>query len=182
MSDVDDTSTEIAQDASEPIHPLAVGYWRHLIFAIVIMVTNIAVLVGLISASYGVYQRAKSVAEITPVKRLDVVQEALEGGRASLQAEMTSLGIKQQMNNLGGAFDAHRRFYQNLLASERDFSRLLHRQQNSVTYFASAIGRSDAWQKRYTDTLLTLPGHSAQRQLIIQQTHDNLQSLPALAD
>lgn len=182
MSDFDETSAEVSPEVAQSIHPLAVGYWRHLILSVVIIVANIAVLVGLISASYGVFQRAKSVAEITPVKRLDVVQATLEGGRESLQAEIATLGIKQQMDNLGGSFDAHRRFYQNLLASERDFSRLLHRQQNGVTYFASAIGRSDVWQKRYTDKLLSLPGHSAQRQLIIQQTQDNLQSLPTLAD
>jgi hypothetical protein len=182
VSDPDNMSTEAAPEEAVVIHPLAVGYWRHMILAIVIMVTNIAVLVGLISASYGVYQRAKSVAEITPVKRLDVVQETLEGGRASLQSEMSTFGIHQQVSKLGSVFDAHRHFYQTLLASEHDFSRLLHRQQNSVTFYATRIGRSSVWQQRYTNSLLALPGRSAQRQFIIQQTHDSLLSLPTLAD
>ena len=182
MSDPDNMSTEDVPEEAVVIHPLAVGYWRHMILAIVIMVANIAVLVGLISTSYGVYQRAKAVAEVTPVKRLDGVKATLESGAASLQSEMSTFGIHQQVSKLGRVFDAHRRFYQTLLASEHDFSRLLHRQQNSVTFYATRIGRSSVWQQRYTNSLLALPGRSAQRQFIIQQTHDSLLSLPTLAD
>jgi len=179
----DDTLT--ADDTASlkpPKHPLAVGYWSHITAAILLIVLNLIFMVGLFKASYSVYLEANAVAAVTPAKRLDAIQITAENGRAELLRSITNLGIDQTLGNVASHLQIYRNFYERLLRSDEDFSKLMHLQQNGVTHFAGIIGQSSVWQKRYTQTLLPLPVNSARRQLVVRQTIDSLQELPTLAN
>lgn len=182
MSDEDDKNASPVAAITLPSHPLAAGYWSHLVVALLLVIMNLGFMVGLLSASYTVYLEANAVSDVTPAKRLDAVEKTAEGGRAELVRSITSLGIDQHFANISNSFSTHRRFYERLLRSDEDFSKLMHLQQIGVTHFAGIIGQSEAWQHRYTQGLITLPGNSAKRQLVIKQTIDALQELPKLAD
>lgn len=165
-----------------PRHPLSVGYWTHTATPIVLVLVNMVFLIGLLNASYSVYLHANSISDVTPAKRLDAVQLTAEGGRAELVRSIASLGIDGHFANISNSLQTHRSFYERLLRSDEDFSKLMHLQQNGVSHFAAIIGQSDVWQQRYTEGLLSLPVHSAKRQFVIRQTIDDLQALPQLAN
>ncbi|HSG60906.1 MAG TPA: hypothetical protein VLA24_05660 [Pseudomonadales bacterium] len=182
MSDeADNQDSQSAQTKPQP-HPLAKGYWSHLATAVILVIINLGFMVGLLSSTYSVYQEANAVSDVTPAKRLDAVEAMAQGGRAELIRSITSLGIDKHFSNISQSFTTHRRFYERLLRSDEDFSKLMHLQQNGVTHFAGIIGQSDAWQQRYTQGLMSLPVNSARRQFVIRQTMDALQELPRLSD
>ncbi len=168
--------------AKPPRHPLAVGYWTHLATPILLVLVNMAFLVGLLNAVYSIYLHANSISDVTPAKRLDSLQMTAEGGRAELVRSIASLGIDGHFANISKSLQTHRSFYERLLRSDEDFSKLMHLQQNGISHFAAIIGQSDVWQQRYTEGLLALPVHSAKRQFVIRQTIDNLQALTPLAN
>lgn len=165
-----------------PKSPFAKGYWGHLLGAILLVLLNFAVLIGLMAWSYEVYQEAKRVAQVTPDKRIKAMQVRAKEGRKSLFVTVSDLGLDAKLKALSESLEGHRQFYQDMLSSEEDFSRLLHLQQIGVSHFADNIGQSKVWQDQYIQHLLPLPTKSAKRQNFLLHNLEKLQQVPTMSE